>query len=386
MKIKLHATLACGLLGATAAGVFYADMSGAEPSAMRRQMLGHVEKLLIVDSISVDKDYFLSAYRLMPSAGNVLDGDAVLKQLGSTEFPDLFVGDPLTGFTNEFKDYLIWSQRDTTGYYRLAESVKLIDGSWSTPRFASLVLNEGRETDDDDVATANAMYPFMSDDGQILYYASDNANSIGGLDIFIATKDPSDGSFLIPANIGLPYNSVADDYLLAIDPASGLGWWATDRNRNEGETTLFIYGLSDTRENVDPDNVEIENYASLLNWQTLQDEEMAHKADSLKMVMADIKKPVSRQPEFELPMPGGKTYRFFSDFKNKNAASNMMLFLEEKASLEKKQKQLEALRKEYHSGNKKVASNIEILENELRVARSNLQVLKSEIYKAEGTR
>lgn len=364
-----------------------APLSIGAQNSLRSQMLGHVEKILVVDSIAVDKDDFLSAYRITPSAGSLLDADAVLEQLKRIEFPETFVGDPVTGFTNEFNDYLIWSQRDTSGYYRLAESVKLVDGTWSSPRFTSAVLNEGSEVDEDDdefAVTANAMYPFMADDGQTLYYAADNTLSMGGLDIFIATKDPSDDSFLIPGNMGLPFNSEYDDYMMVIDRESGLGWWATDRNQLEDLLTIYIFVPSDVRINVDKEDPNLEAYATLEGWESLMDEESLGKIEELKKTLANIKPVDKRIPDFSLPMPGGKTYRFFSDFKSKKAANDMMLYLEEKSAFEKKQMQLEALRKEFHSGNRQTADKIRTLEEELRKMENNLKKLLSKIYQTES--
>lgn len=361
-----------------------------QPPTLRQQMLGHVERILVVDSIAVDRDEFLSAFKIMPSTGKVLDAKEMSQRLAAIKMPDNFVGNPSTGFTNEFNDYMVWAQRDTTGHYRLAESVKLIDGTWSTPAFTPALLNEGRETEDrDDEETveisADALYPFMSDDGQTLYFAANNDQSLGGLDIFVAAKDPSDGDFLIPGNMGLPFNSEFDDYMMVLDRETGVGWWATDRNQLGDLITIYVFALTDERENVDPDEENLEAFATLAGWQELiGGDDDIQKINILKKAVADIKPVTTKKPEFTLPMPGGVTYRFFSDFKNKKAANSMMLYLEEKANFDKKHLQLDALRRQYHAGNRQVSTRIQALEEELRETQSNLRVLLSEVYKAES--
>lgn len=350
---------------------------------LRRQMLSHVEKIVVVDSLNVDRDAFFRNYRLMPSAGTILSGEEVAQRLSGVRFPSEFEGSPATGFTNEFENYMIWSQEDTTGYLRLAESVRLIDGSWSQPEFTSEVLNFGEETDGDAPVEANAAFPFMADDGQTLYFAADNDQSLGGYDIFVATKDPSDGEFLIPGNLGMPFNSPYDDYMMVLDRQTGVGWWATERNQLEDHLTLYIYALADERVNVDPEDENIEGYATLSGWEQLMDDETRAAAQKLRRQIASIRREESRSPEFTLPMPGGKTYSFFSDFKNVKAASLMQSYMRDLGALEKKKQSLASLREKYSLGDTRLASQIQNLEQQARADEAALASLLSDIYKAE---
>lgn len=362
-----------------------ADTEPGNP--LMTQMLDHVEKVMVIDSIAIDKDSFLKAYRLRASAGNILSGDEVSRLLGPTKIPAEFVGDPDTGFTNEFRDYMIWSQRDTTGFYRLAESSRLMDGTWSTPQFTPSVLNFGEEPEDEmEPVREDALYPFMLDDGQTLYYASDNPQSLGGLDIFIATKDPSDGQFLIPGNIGLPFNSEYDDYMMAIDPETGVGWWATDRNQLEDLVTIYIYALTDERVNVDPDDELLADYATLVNWSSRLDERALKERDRLKKEIATITKPDNRKADFNLPMPGGKVYRFYSDFKNMKAAAMMQSYLRDEATLNNKKEELKRLRNEYYKSRKNpsLSGRILELENSIRQEETQLRQQRSKIYETES--
>lgn len=377
--------LPAGILLAGAAAL----SASAAPSGqqLERQMLTHVEKVLVIDSINVDRDGFFSHYRMQPSAGAILPGEEIARRLGKAVKTPGLEGEPLTGFTNEFEDYMVWAQEDTTGYLRLAESVRLGDGSWSTPRPAPAVLNFGTEPDDeDDPVEANAAFPFMLDDGQTLYFASDNGQSLGGYDIFVATKDPSDGEFLIPGNLGMPFNSPYDDYMMALDRQTGIGWWASDRNRLEDSITIYIYALSDERVNVDPDDENLQAYATLAGWRELLDEEQLARRDELLALLAAIKPSDSRAPEFTLPMPGGKTYRFLSDFKNRKAASQMQLYIAQKERLDNKEKELASLRASYAKGDTKLGARIQSMEQQLRADGEALRALLSEIYKLETNR
>ena len=84
----------------------------------------------------------------------------------------------------------------------------------------------------------------MMSDGITLYYANDGDNTLGGYDIFM-TRKGDDGRFLQPQNIGMPYNSPYDDYMLAIDEVTGAGWWATDRNQIPDSVTIYVFVPND---------------------------------------------------------------------------------------------------------------------------------------------
>ena len=66
-------------------------------------------------------------------------------------------------------------------------------------------------------------------DGITLYYASDGEGSLGGYDIFVTRYDSENGNYLRPDNIGMPFNSPANDYMYAIDEFNNIGWFASDR-------------------------------------------------------------------------------------------------------------------------------------------------------------
>ena len=361
-------------------------------SDMYSRMLSHVEKITVVDTLTVDKGNFFQNYRLQPSAGFILSAQEVAEQLRGTAFPSEFEGRPFTGFTNEFNDYIIWAQEDSTGYLRLAESYRLLDGSWSTPEFTSEILNFGEEPEMNEedgekiVVDANAVFPFMLDDGQTLYFASDNDFSLGGYDIFVATKDPSDGEFLIPGNIGLPFNSPYDDYMMAYDPQTGVGWWASDRNQLGDKLTIYIYALTEDRTDVEPDDENLPTYASLSGWESLLTDEQREESARLKQEIANIKLRDNRIPDFSLPMPGGKTYHFYTDFKNRNTVPLMQKYLRDAAFLKDKELELVDLRLQYSRSraNESIKTKIKNLEQQVRLQRTQLKSLLSQVYQSEA--
>jgi hypothetical protein len=54
--------------------------------------------------------------------------------------------------------------------------------------------------------------PFISTDGKSFYMASNRPNGLGGIDIWVSTRDHEDDPWGAPVNVGEPVNSTADDF------------------------------------------------------------------------------------------------------------------------------------------------------------------------------
>ena len=188
------------------------------------------QQIVIIDSIVTDKDRFLSQYRLSSETGK-------LTTTGQ------FFGKSLSGyaFLNEMGNKVYFSHTDDSGFQRLYTSDKL-GNAWgeATPLRG---LSEGF-TDTD--------YPFMMNDGITFYFAAQGEESIGGYDIFFTRYDSRSGSFLKPENIGMPFNSEANDYMYAADEQSGIGYFVSDRRQPEGKVCVYIFILPETRRSYDP--------------------------------------------------------------------------------------------------------------------------------------
>ncbi|MDE5869230.1 MAG: hypothetical protein K2H18_03270 [Muribaculaceae bacterium] len=276
---------------------------------------------------------------------------------------------------NEDGDFKIWAQQDTTGFYNIAESIRLTDGTWSKPVMAPLSLGGEK----------NAEFPFMMPDGVTLYFASDGEGSIGGYDIFVATRDAQSGEYLQPQNLGMPYNSPFDDYLLAIDEYNGVGWWATDRNRLGDNITVYLFKVNDTRVNYDPDEEEtdIEDLALISDFRATQDIENDYT--SLISQIREINPVKKRNDQFRLPLSGGRIYVSFDDFKTVGGREAMKKYLIAKRDYDLAMGDLSTLRKEYHSNpSSELKSKIRLIESQLEKDNNNLKNLLNEVYRAEG--
>lgn len=111
---------------------------------------------------------------------------------------------------------------------QLYSRIKLIN-NWSDPEPLNTLNEQG-----------NVNYPYLMADGVTLYYASDGEGSLGGYDIFVTRYDSESSSYLRPDNIGMPFNSPANDYMYVIDELNNLGWFASDRYQPEDKVCIYV--------------------------------------------------------------------------------------------------------------------------------------------------
>ena len=203
------------------------------------------QQIVFIDSIVTDKDRFLSQYRLSSETGT-------LTTTGQ------FFGKSISGhaFLNEMGNKVYFSRTDGSGYHRLYTSDKL-----------GTVWGEGTPLKGLSEGITDADYPFMMNDGITFYFAARGEESIGGYDIFFTRYDSRSGSFLKPENIGMPFNSEANDYMYAADEESGIGYFVSDRRQPEGKVCVYIFILPETRRSYDPSKYteqQIRDFADII--------------------------------------------------------------------------------------------------------------------------
>lgn len=329
---------------------------------LARTMLDRVEKIVIIDSAAVDREDFFRSFRLTPESGSIKGREALPQGFASA--------DPTTVYMPETGNYMTWAAPDSVENYVLVGAAKLFDGSWEKP----VELGEALGMNGD------SNYPFLMSDGVTLYYANDGDESIGGYDIFITRKD-EDG-YLQPQNIGMPYNSPYDDYMLAIDELTGVGWWATDRNNLGDYVTVYKFIPSDLRVNYPADTPGLADKARVTSYRSTW-EEGADYSDILAAVVAIDPERKVKKEDFRFAMPGGKIYTSWDDFKRPKAKKFMEQYIACKEGIDSDMAELSTLRGRYRNGDKGVGEKIIKLEKRLDQKREELKTRANEVVKAE---
>ncbi len=345
--------------------------AGKEISRMRkaREMFDHVEKIVVVDTLVVARKDFFRKYKISGGAGRLCGvGDLPFETADSAKTGQAFIsGDG---------KYALWAEPSQDGQLSLMENSRLLSGKWDEPKAVSQA----------EAVTEAQCYPFMMPDGMTLYYAGNGENSIGGYDLFVTRKDDETGEFMKAQNMGMPYNSPADDYLLVVDEQTGLGWWASDRNHIKDSVTVYIYIPNVLRENYHPDEANLDILASLSDithtWPAGFDKDAT--LEKLKVLETGSEE---TEGSFAFVVAPGVTYVKIENAKTKQGLALLEKYVAEDAAHKADEEKLAGLRAKYaKSGEKErkaMASSLLQLENKVEQHRAKLYELANEVRKAE---
>lgn len=226
------------------------------------RLMNRVEDIALIDSMVVNRQEFLKYYHLSRETGKLQQKSVQVNKRGVVE---------LVSFVTQRGDRKI--QSDTTGTrINLFTSNKLLDG-WSKAEPLSENVN---------TIAYDENYPFLRLDGLTLYFASNGENSIGGYDIFITRYAANMNDYLNPENIGMPFNSLDNDYMYVIDETNQTGWFATDRNQKKGKVMIYQFRYQEEK-----NYIPVDDQAYLINAAQLK----ISRKDTLKadVVMVQVK-------------------------------------------------------------------------------------------------
>ena len=309
--------------------------------------------------MTVDAADFFTHYRLSPEAGRLLlPEDAQVKARTLVYLP-------------QNNREMIWAEAGKEGFAELKSASILDDGTIDNPS----ALNGDFPTDGD------CDFPFLMPDGMTLYFASNGEGSLGGYDIFMTRR--SDDGYLQPQNLGMPYNSPYNDYMLAIDEATGAGWFASDRFCEPGKVNIYIFAPSQTRVNYDPDDETLASKARISSIAATQTSESAKLRARIAGIEEGGKQRATQPGRFELAVGNGKVYTSLDDFQNRQARLEMAKFLGEQAKLAAQQQRLDDLRERYRTGDKNVAGQILDAEAAIDFLRASVIELKNKVIRLE---
>lgn len=327
-----------------------------------RNMLARVERIVVFDSINVPADEFFTHYRLSPESGSLNAPDVLPK--GFAAAPSTVVFEP------ESRTEMMWSAPDDDMSYRLVSSVALYGDEWDAPSPVGDHLGEG----------GDANYPYLMPDGITLYYANDGDNTLGGYDIFITRRDAN--GFLQPQNLGMPYNSPYNDYMLAIDETTGVGWWASDRNRIEGMVTLYMFVPAEMRVNVDVNAPDLIDRARLTSIASTWDDG-ADYTQLRNSIAAISRSSHSLGEQCRFALPDGRVITRLEQLRDTDARLAMRRYLDLDKSIRRDAARLEQLRSRYRDGDTSVADEILSLEKQALDDAVTLRHAANEVIAAE---
>ena len=332
------------------------------------------QQIVFIDSIVTDKDRFLSQYRLSSETGT-------LTTTGQ------FFGKSISGhaFLNEMGNKVYFSRTDGSGFHRLYTSDKL-----------GTVWGEGTPLKGLSEGITDADYPFMMNDGITFYFAAQGEESIGGYDIFFTRYDSRSGSFLKPENIGMPFNSEANDYMYAADEETGIGYFVSDRRQPEGKVCVYIFILPETRRSYDPSKYteqQIRNFADIVRIADTWGNGYERRAalDRLKAIGTTEAHPAAENTtatNTAIVINDRLTYTSVKDFRSPTAANNYRELLKARERQATIEADLQKTRDRYaradEDGRRLLREVILHNEEQALLLRNSIHTLEKQIRKEEN--
>ena len=296
-------------------------------------MLPNTDKLLVIDSMVVDKESFLKHLDLQNENGYVgIENDNAW-------------------FINALKNKKIYASGDSLSGRKLILAY-YVNSKWEDRRPIS-ELN---------TLFSDINFPFLMPDATTLFFSAKGHNSIGGFDIYTTRLDVDNGGFYIPDNYGLPYNSTANDYFLAIDERNNLGWLVSDRYQPEDKVCIYIFVPNKNRVKLAQEGFDNNTIKKLAQLNSIQDTwNFGNKQEALRNLerLRSQRNTENKGSESVLFIVNDRIkYTSLSQFKS-NKSKQLFAKLEDNKQLVAKQKnELESLRIQYKHANKAKQSSL----------------------------
>ncbi len=380
-----------------------------------RLMLGIVD-IVVIDSIVVDKSDFLEAYKLDADAGRLYrTADFFAHEEEKSQSSNNVQAGTANEQANEMPSVrpVVFQAQDKT----TADSAQTVApeeayegtlfqtglgknilygakgkiysstsrlGKWSQALELSPEVNDGISN-----------YPFLCADGQTLYFASTGHNSLGGYDIYITRFNSETNDYLKPDNIGMPFNSIYNDYMLALDEITGLGWFASDRYQPEGKVCIYVFLPDNNRKILDIETTDEQTLRNLARLTSIRGT-WANRETEQQQGLAALQRARNRsegetahqdRKDFYLVINDRLTYTSYLDFHSDAAAEKAEEWQADCAKLETLKESLEKSRDLYEaapsSQQKKISLNILDLEKQVRTLESSLLHTENEVRRLE---
>ena len=320
-----------------------------------QRYLRRVERVQIIDSVEVALDSMLQVCTLSAEAGT-LKWDSI----GSTIYTNQR-GD------RQLRTSLVDSSRILIATHRLLDD-------WTQPDTLPYTIN----------FTQDQRSPYMLNDGVTLYFAANDSDGLGGLDIYVSRYNMATENFTTPENVGMPYNSPANEYLFVLDEMRQVGYLATDRFATEGRVHIYSFAIAKQKQywrNIVTDSLI--TYARLERFETGSIDTIFSTNHS-----AIVTENTDEIGDFCFVVNDSIIYHSLHDFQNMQAKEKYLAWIKAEQQYRDEQQQLASLRKQYATANEdqlkeELTPVILRLENNQSQLRIQCQALLREIRQIE---
>jgi hypothetical protein len=206
--------------------------------------------------------------------------------------------------------------------------------NWSKPVSISNQIN----------TLSNESYPFLLLDGVTLFYASDSEESLGGYDIFMTRYSANSKTYLNSENIGMPFNSPYNDYMMVINELNKIGWFATDRNQVKDSIVIYQFEYNDPKKYFRSEDLEEQRQvARLAKYRKLDNIDFSNQTST----QINVKNKTPDCSDFVLVINDSTRYDCLEQIQSETALNKIKEWLIIKENQSQRKNELDKLRNDY---------------------------------------
>ena len=228
-------------------------------------------------------------------------------------------------------------------------------------------------------------------DGMTLYFSAKSKEGLGGYDIYVTRFNTDSAKFYHPENIGLPYNSKANDYYCVIDEFDNIGWLVTDRRQPKGKVCIYTFVPAETRTTYDGEVIGEDTLKALAEITRISDTWTDKaKLQSARRRLASLltRNDAVKAKTFSFIVNDKTVYTSLSDFKSPKSRERLAKLQQMEKAAKDMADELDQMRRNYSAGyasaKKRLANGIISTEKKLEQLQNNIHEAEKEIRNAEN--
>ncbi|MDR3133771.1 MAG: hypothetical protein LBU42_07085 [Prevotellaceae bacterium] len=219
-----------------AAAIFSAIVEQSQDSVLRQQaanqlllcengqvMLHYIETPVVTERKTVPANHFFNYYSVGAAGEWAQLPENLLQAKTGDRLSPVFIPAPDAN--------ILYFGSQATGDWDIY-AIRRVEGEqWAAPEPLEVINT-----------TFDERFPYVTPDGQTLYFASNGHSGMGGYDLFKSTFNTATKQWNTPENLGFPYSSPFDDWLFV--PNSQYTEALFTSSREQKGDSLTVYRLS----------------------------------------------------------------------------------------------------------------------------------------------
>lgn len=190
-----------------------------------KKLLTTITDLVVLEKKEIEYASFFRLYNLADIGGVMLITAEYQSKIDKKKNHTPLIHFPDKAQTIYYSSYGDSEKGSKDIYYRK----RLPDGKWGLP--APVAGNVNTTFDED--------FPYLSPNGEYLYFCSQGHNSMGGFDVFRSKFDPENNSFGQPENMDFAISSPDNDLFYVVDSLEKNAYFASSRQSQNGKIHVY---------------------------------------------------------------------------------------------------------------------------------------------------